>query len=202
MTEPVDVSHRRRWGDIARVLLAVLVSSAVANADPADVVPGSERVARLDAMKARVDEPSSVAAMTIAEVFALPRPPRAYTRAQLVEISDLEARGVSVTGYIARVDPKEDGDFHVQITVAAPLGGCLRRNARDQLITELTPAFQARRPAYTLRRLQALCGTPTQVRISGWLLYDAPHDRDARRSTGWEVHPITRIEICCWQELQ
>ena len=26
--------------------------------------------------------------------------------------------------------------------------------------------------------LRALCGTDTQVPISGWLLYDAPHDRD------------------------
>ena len=185
------MSRRCRRRDIARILLAVLIWSVVAHADPADVVPAAERTAHLQAMKDRVDEPLSVTSMTIAEMFALPRPPRAYTRAQLAEISALEAHGVSVIGYIARVDRMGDGDFHVQITEAPPPGGCLRRNTPDQFITELTPGVQARRPAYTLPRLQALCGTPTQVRISGWLMYDARHAQEAWRSTGWEVHPIT-----------
>jgi hypothetical protein len=199
---PLETARHRaspRW--VVGLLLAVLAWGTVAGADLADVVPSAERSAHLAAMKARVEEPSSLTPMTVAEVVALPRPPRAYTRAQLTEISDLEGRGVSVIGYVARVARKRDGDFHVQITMAPPPEGCLRRNTRDQLITELTPQFQARRPAYTLPTLQALCGTPTQVRISGWLFYDAPHDRDRQRSTGWEVHPLTRIEVCCWREL-
>jgi hypothetical protein len=174
---------------------------SLGGADPADVVPSVQRSAHLAAMKARADEPETLSPMTIATLFVLPRPPRAYTRAQLAEITVLEGRGVSVTGFVARVDPKRDGDFHVQIT-AQPPRRCLRHTASDQLITELTPQFQARRPAYTLDALRALCGTATQVRISGWLLYDAPHDRDWWRSTGWEVHPVTRIEVCCWRELE
>jgi hypothetical protein len=182
-------------------LLLVTAFWSVSGADPADVVPSAERSAHLAAMKARTDEPATPSPMTVAALFELPRPPRAYTRAQLAEIIALESRGVTVTGFVARVDPKRDGDFHVQITAQQPRR-CLRHTASDQLITELTPQFQVRRRAYTLEALRALCGTSTQVRISGWLLYDAPHDRDWWRSTGWEVHPITRIEVCCWRELE
>jgi hypothetical protein len=174
---------------------------SVTVADPADVVPSPERTAHLAAMKERTAEPATLSPMTIAALFALARPPRAYTRAQLAELSVLESRGVTVTGFVVRVGLERDGDYHVQIT-AQPPGRCLRHTASDQLITELTPQFQARRPAYTLDALRALCGTATQVRISGWLLYDAPHDRDWWRSTGWEVHPVTRIEVCCWRELE
>jgi hypothetical protein len=179
----------------------VAVLWGVVDADPTDVVPSVERVAHLAAMKRRTDEPPALAPMTIADLFALPRPPRAYTRAQLAEVIALEGRGVSVTGFVARVDPQRDGDFHIQIT-AQPPRRCLRHTTSDQLITELTPQFQARRPAYTTKALRTLCGTATRVRISGWLLYDAPHDRDWWRSTGWEVHPVDRIEVCCWRELE
>ena len=93
----------------------------------------------------------------------------------------------------------DDGDYHVQIT-EVPVG-CLGRDTTDQLITELTPGIRARRPQYTLGALRALCGADTRVRVSGWLLYDSPHNGDSGRSTPWEVHPITRIEVCCWQDL-
>jgi hypothetical protein len=186
---------------LALGLLLVAGLWSVGGADPADVIPSRDRAAHLAAMKARTDEPTTLSPMTIAALFALPRPPRAYTQAQLSDIIARERRGVSVIGFVARVDPKRDGDFHVQITVQPPRR-CLRHTTSDQLITELTPQFQIRRPAYSLDALRALCGTATQVRISGWLLYDAPHDRDWWRSTGWEVHPVTRIEVCCWRELE
>src|SRR5207247_4074458 len=92
--------------------------------------------------------------------------PRAYTRSQLGEIEALEDRGVVVTGYLARLRHMEDGDFHVQITEASP-GHCLDQDTRDQLITELTPGIQARRPAYTFDALAALCGAGTALRVTG-----------------------------------
>ena len=45
---------------------------------------------------------------------------------------------------------------------------------------------------------------PRRVRVSGWLLYDSQYDarhsswalaHGAVRVTGWEIHPVTRIEI-------
>jgi hypothetical protein len=65
----------------------------------------------------------------------------------------------------------------------------------------VTPSIQAPKPAYTLDTLAALCGAGTALRVTGWLLYDSPHKSDSGRSTPWEVHPMTRIEVCCWREL-
>ena len=35
------------------------------------------------------------------------------------------------------------------------------------------------------------------VRISGWLFFDSEHGHDLgkRRTTLWEIHPITKIEV-------
>jgi hypothetical protein len=165
-----------------------------------DTVPEAERAAHLQDGKNRLDAPPRLTAMSIAEIIGLPTFPRAYSRSDLAQISELEARGVLVSGFVARIIQKEDGDYHIQIT-AGPLGRCLGHDTTDQLITELTPGLQASHPAYTLQALRALCGTPTQIRVSGWLLYDSPHKGDSGRSTPWEVHPVTRIEVCCWQEL-
>jgi hypothetical protein len=105
-----------------------------------------------------------------------------------------------VTGSLARLRHMDDGDFHVQITEASPRQ-CLDHDTRDPLITELTPGIQARKPAYTLDTLAALCGAGTALRVAGWLPYDSPHKSDSGRSIPWEVHPMTRIEVCCWREL-
>jgi hypothetical protein len=107
-------------------LLLVAALWGVVDADPADVVRSAERVAHLAAMKRRTDEPPALAPMTMADLFALPRPPRA----QLAEVIAPEGRGVSVTGFVARVDPKRDGDFHIQIT-AQPPRRCLRHTADE-----------------------------------------------------------------------
>src|SRR5262249_22444108 len=128
----------------SQLVLGLLLAAGlwgVSGADPADVVPARDRSAHPATLNARTDEPATLAPLTIADCFALARPPRAYTRAQLAEISTLENRGVTVTGFVARVDPKRDGDFHIQIT-AQPPRRCLRYTASDQLITELTPQFQ------------------------------------------------------------
>jgi hypothetical protein len=163
-------------------------------------VPANERGDHLQSQKTRLTEPSHVTPMSVSETIALPTFRRAYSREQLMEISALEARGVSVMGYLARLRRMDDGDFHIQIT-EAPGDRCLDSDTRDQLITELTPGFQARKPACSFDVLRALCGTGTQLRLTGWLLYDSPHKGDSGRSTPWEVHPVTRIELCCWREL-
>lgn len=164
------------------------------------MVSTSDRAAHLADQKSRLDDPVSPTLMTIARIVALPTFPRAYSIEQLAEISATEARGVTVTGFVARLRRMDDGDYHIQIT-EAPVGRCLGSDSTDQLITELTPGIRARHPAYTWEALQPLCGAATQVQLTGSLLYDSPHKGDRGRSTPWEVHPVTRIEVCCWREL-
>ena len=162
-----------------------------------DVVPSAEREAHLNEMKGRLEDPPRLTPMTITEIAALPRYPRAYSRQQLAEISDLEQRGVVVEGFVARLRKRPDGDYHIQLTEAWP-GRCLGDDTTDQFFTELTPGIRDRKPAYTFEALQPLCGAETRVRVSGWLMWDTPHHT---RITYWEVHPVTRIEVCCWREV-
>jgi len=48
-------------------------------------------------------------------------------------------------------------------------------------------------------RLNPLVNTNRQVRISGWLMFDPDHPSHLSvfRTTLWEIHPITKIEV--WQ---
>ncbi len=117
------------------------------------------------------------------------------------EISVLESRGVTVEGFVTRVRQMNDGDYHIQITEAL-LGRCLDYDTPDQLIAELTPGIRAGQPAYTWEKISQICGSAMRVRLSGWLLFDSSrHAQDQARSTPWEVHPVTRLEWCCWREL-
>jgi hypothetical protein len=116
---------------------------------------------------------------------------------QLTEISALEERGVMVEGFVARLRQMQDGDYHIQLAEAWP-GHCLGGDTPDQFFTELTPGIRARKPAYTWERLLPLCGADTRIRVSGWLMWDNPHHT---RITFWEIHPVTRIELCCWRDL-
>ena len=198
---------RRRPGRMGRAVIglaggALMVAGCAAALDPRpDEVPAAERLALLNAGKPRVEEPAQFVPMLVSEVLALPRFAGRVTRDDLAAMAALEARGVTVTGYIATVFEAGDGDFHIQLTEAPP-GRCLRGGGTNQLVTELTPSIQARKPAYAFARLFALCGQATPVRISGWLLNDWPHQDESWRGTPWEVHPVTRIEVCCWQEMR
>ena len=66
-------------------------------------------------------------------------------------------------------------------------------------------------PGWTLSALQTLVKQGAQVRITGWRLYDYEHagqlpghTKNPTRSTLWEIHPITNIEVATadgWAEL-
>lgn len=181
------------------VTLGAVLAACGGGSGPAgpDEMPAAEREAHLNAMKDRLVDPRQLSRMTITEIAALPRYPRAYTRQQFTELSALEERGVTVEGFVARLRQMQDGDYHIQLTEAWP-GRCLGADAPDQFFTELTPGIRARKPAYTWERLVPLCGAQTRIRVSGWLMWDNPHHT---RITFWEVHPVTRIEVCCWRDL-
>jgi len=81
-------------------------------------------------------------------------------------------------------------DWHMYLTNAPNQG------IAQAIIVETTPRT---RPLHNWNQaaLKKLVNTKTQVRISGWLLYDFQHVSEigTERATVWEVHPITRIEV-------
>ena len=171
--------------------------------------PGVPRELRhLRAGKGRTTAPAKYAAWTTDSFVALPhgRPLGVY--------APLERRGVSLECRVQRTVLAGDGDLHLELvgTPRAP-------GARDTayVTAEVTP--QWRRPGgWTTEGLIAVMrpnrgavtpfeSGPARMRVSGWLLYDYQYDSEPsswsvqnlpQRLTGWEIHPVTRIES--WDE--
>jgi len=152
----------------------------------------------LRAMKNRAGAPPRFGALPIAGMAALARGGsyRSY--------GALEARGVAVEGWVERMIRATDGDFHLDLRGPAGPG-------TPYAIAEITPAWRrgSRRWSYdalvaALRAdggVTAWEGGPRRVRLSGWLMYDFPHEGMRPRPgmppavAAWEIHPVTKIEI-------
>jgi len=164
----------------------------------------SAEARHLRAMKDRTTAPRSPEAVPFAELARLPR------HLPLAERARLERRGVVVEGYVQRMLRAVDGDLHLDVTAESPgASGPLQHYA----VAEITPSWRARFGSYD-RLVEALRPRiggaaawerePRRVRLTGWLLYDFPHERRALRRRypaalgAWEVHPVTRLEV--WDE--
>ena len=156
-------------------------------------------------MKNRLSAPATVTPITLPEMAALPR------RVPLAQFRSFEERGVSIEGYIQNMLRAGDGDLHLEVA-AVP------RLAADYdtayVTAEITPLWGRTHPHWTFRDLAPVIrpnlggpapwpGGTRRLRVSGWLMYDWQHDEPygrhctrhtAPRLTGWEIHPVTRIE--------
>jgi hypothetical protein len=162
----------------------------------------------LRAMKKRVAVPATYTPYTLADFQALPHGIAMEYRARR------EGTAVSFEGWNQRMMMAGDGDAHLEL-VASPR----ESGGRDTVYVtgEVTPPFR-RSGRWSYDRLLALFrpnrggqtawqGGPARVRVSGWLLYDYQYDHvpttwslqnAAPRATGWEIHPVTRLER--WDE--
>ena len=204
--------------------LAVLVFAAGAAALIAGLVllgraPGlPAQTQHLRAMKDRLDPPAAVRAFSISDFATLPHLMPLATRGAL------EAHGVQMTGWVQRMVLSGDGDLHLEL-VESPRSLADRDTA--YVVAEVTPLWRELAPGWAYDSL--LVGFrpnrggrtpweagPRRVRLTGWLLFDHVYDREvstwlqlhgAPRRTGWEIHPVTRIELWddgvnAWQELR
>lgn len=178
-----------------------------ANEGPFVSAPGRH----LHAMKERRDAPATFTAYTFDSFAALPH------MGPLAEYAQLERRGVSLVGYARWLTNSTDGDYHLDLTpVPSPLG-----DTRIMPVTaEITSWWRRGSRRWRWERLAAELRPhewgvpdwprpPRLVRISGWLMYDFEYDApyghprqpvfaygtQSRRLTGWEVHPVTGIEL-------
>jgi hypothetical protein len=173
--------------------------------------PFADPAARhLRAMKDRTAVPARAAVVDTAFFRALPH------RAPLATVAALERRAVVLEGRVQHLLRSSDGDLHLEL--AAPGTDLNRRILAPYVTAELTPAFRRRRPDLTFDALAATLrpnrgstaawpGGPRRARVTGWLLYDFQYDAPvteeqlrtgAPRLTGWEIHPVTRLEV--WDE--
>ncbi len=126
------------------------------------------------------------------------------------ERTEVEGMGedtpVALTGYMIGAHPGspetcnckltglEDNDFHINI-VERPTD-----RMRDSIVVEMTPRIRAQHPGWTLPKLHSLLqsNTPAYVKVTGYLLFDSEHASRSGgpRATIWQVHPITKFEVC------
>jgi hypothetical protein len=160
----------------------------------------------LRALKDRTAAPDSLVPFSAADFAALPR------RRPLATYAPLERRGVSCEGYVQALITAPDGDIHFELAPAprAPGGP-----DTVYVTAEVTPQWGGGSGPWsfeglvaTLRPNRGGAGAwdsgPRRARLGGWLLYDfqnegvpGPAPRSGRL-TGWEIHPVTRIEV--WDE--
>lgn len=83
-----------------------------------------------------------------------------------------------------------------------------RRLKQTSVIVEITPHYRAyKQPNWTLEAVKSAVGM--QVRVMGQLMFDSEHDNPSQncafsnadrqkcwRASAWELHPVTRFEIC------
>ncbi len=159
----------------------------------------------LRAMKDRTAAPDSLTPVSLATFQALPHD------WPLPRYAPLEQSGVSLDGYVQHLVIAPDGDTHFEVAPAPRPPG-----APDTcyVTAEVTPRWYEGSARWSFEGLVASLrpnhgGTtywasgPRRARVSGWLLYDLQYDarpgpealRGDTRVSGWEIHPITRLEL-------
>ena len=156
----------------------------------------------LRAMKDRDTPPPTCEDLALEAFPALP------VRRALAGYAPLERRGVRVEAYVRRIESSRDGDFHLKL-VASPSAGA----GAHYVTAEITPRWRRGSPGWSLARLAGALRAghgdaappakgPRRARLSGWLLYDVWCDAlpawvfdRGRRVNGWEIHPVTRLEV-------
>lgn len=135
----------------------------------------SAEARHLRAMKDRTATPSRVEPLGFADFEALP------DRAPLARYAAIERRGVSLEGYVQRMNYATDGDYHLEFTPFARPD----RPDTDYVACEVTPQSRRGRPAWDYEALAAELRPvhrdglgwetpPARVRLTGWLLFDNP----------------------------
>jgi hypothetical protein len=179
--------------------------------------------AALNTAKNRTGIPSSVKRVTLDDIRRMPQPGSWNTGADRASIQGpgREGAAVSVTGFLlkARAEGKEscncglshraDTDVHLILVSNMPdarTKEALAESEKDSVTAEITPRVRGRNEKWLYRNVNDLEGS--YIRVTGYLMLDSKHfpqaqvlqgerlNRGLSRATNWEVHPITKLEVC------
>jgi hypothetical protein len=162
--------------------------------------------------KNRTDVPSGYHDVTWHAIATIPYPQPAptsrakWTPAQLTQIAPYEGVALGVEGYVVALKPQTNGkgestnchfihpdevDWHIALVAKAGDG------ENTAIVVETTPRVRQFHPKWAPDALRPWVDADQPVRISGWLMFDPDHPNHLGkyRSTLWEIHPITKIEV-------
>lgn len=174
----------------------------------------------LNQAKNRTDTPSSGAVqhMTFTKMRALVQPARWDTGQDRASIKTAGKEGtpVELMGFLLKVrkGSAESCNCELSRTVNTDLHLVLVQNsdATDadeptSITAEITPRVRANGHSdWIFKNVNDLEGE--FVRVTGWLMLDTKHirqthflpnehlDKGLKRSTNWEIHPVTKLEVC------
>ncbi len=157
---------------------------------------------KLNLMKNRTDDsPPNIQARTLSQIRAFAEPSTWVRNQERDAIAFREDRGVVVKAYLrdARVSAKEttncklggeeNKDFHLDLVST-------RAAAESTIVAaEITPRL--RKEGWDFEKLDYLGEEKYYVRVTGWYLLDSMHiSNPLDRATNWEIHPVTKFEVC------
>jgi hypothetical protein len=161
--------------------------------------------------KNRTDEPAEYHEVTWAALDALPFPEapsslQNWSPDQLAQIQPFQGIAVTVVGFIVALKPQDHGggestNCHFTNAVEVDWHVALVEQAGDpessSIVVETTPRVRNNHPTWTPQALRPWVNSDAPVRISGWTMLDPEHRAHLGRfrSTLWEIHPITKIEV-------
>ena len=161
--------------------------------------------------KNRTDSPVAYHEVTWSALQGLPYPKagkslETWTPEQLAEIQPYQGIAVSVVGYLTAIKVQSGGsgestnchftnaeevDWHM------PLVEQQGNPESTAIVVETTPRVRKQHNKWTPSALASWVKSAAPVRISGWTLLDPEHrgHLGKYRSTLWEIHPITKLEV-------
>jgi len=112
-----------------------------------------------------------------------------------------EDKGVVVKAFLRKAHTSEhettnchltgeaNNDIHLDLV---SIRGAVKATA---VTAEITPRF--RKAGWDFDKLNFLGNKKFYVRVTGWFMLDTEHiRRPIVRSTNWEIHPVTKFEVC------
>jgi hypothetical protein len=164
-----------------------------------------------NARKNRTDLSSVAHDVTFHALASLPYPkaPKSrtsWTSEQLAEIEPYEGVAVRLVGYLVALKPQSGGSgesCNCHFTAAAEVDWHIAivetpgRGEAEAVVVETTPRVRKNHPGWTVPIVKQWVDESIPVRITGWTMLDPEHRNhlDRYRSTLWEIHPITKIEV-------